>query len=286
MMQRLLLMALLLAGAGCRHHVDVHLTDNPQVRERQRVELGASMPEDFDQRKLKAYVVGRTAYLATDIPDDDFDFGNLALAGSGRAAALTPDGYFLTAHHVIADHSFALLESTVSPDFKPRPGPVSAEDVKRYFRRRASRGRVVWEDPAIDLAIVKFDVRGQACFKDEASHLPVGAFLYAADDFGVSSNGIFEAGGRVLVSGGRQAPGGARITSTSIVARRGMSGAPVVDENGDLCGVLTKVHFRMLPRFRSRTSVVMLPLERIHQIIEEDRRRQAPSRGRRSAVRD
>ncbi len=275
-MRRLFLMGLLLAGAGCRHHVDVHLTDNPQVRERQRIELGASMPEGFDRRKLKAYVVERTAHLATDIPDGDLDFGILSHAGSGRAAAITSDGYYLTAHHVIANHSFALLDVTASPGFKPTPGPVSGEDMHRYFHKRASRGRVVWEDPEIDLAIVKFDLRGQACFKDEAAHLPVGAFLYAADDFGVGSNGIFEAGGRVLSPAKRHLPGEAWITSSSIVARRGMSGAPVADENGNLCGILTKVHFRMLPRFRSRTSVVMLPLERIHQIIEEDRRRQTP----------
>jgi S1-C subfamily serine protease len=252
----------LLASTSCTRH---HLSDTPAARR----ELARSVIGYEDQKiagkSWVDYAASRTAYL---IPGDDVQspergvFVLDPLRGAGRGAALTRDGYYLTANHVV--------DATDTPgllDFSRAPG--------------VHRGRVVKRFEEADLALVKFDFRPRAWLSDWQEGPIKGEHVFAAaatDQWQkepLSGNGGFQASGdaiEVLPIRGGEAYG-AKAAKTTLPARGGMSGAPLVDAKGRLVGIMLESRDAPLrpPGFKISVSGMISPAV-LEKLVKEDRR--------------
>ena len=203
------------------------------------------------------------------------------LMQSGRGAALTEDGYFLTAFHVVEDGPFVWNRLRGMERLQPGRSYTATERAA-LIRNESFRGRLVWSDADLDLAIVKFEVNGLVHFGGLVNDIESGQTIFTADDGGASlvdlggrssdqvGNGDFVAAGSIIARiRGSDEIGGLQL-KTSLVARGGMSGAPLVTGDGQLCGILTGAVRDRLGRIFSVAS--MIRTETIRSIIDEDRR--------------
>ena len=260
-----LTLSLLLVAAfsSCTRH---HLSDTPAARRELAKSVAGLEDVKIRGQNWTAYASARTAYL---IPGDGVQFPEPGvfildpLHGAGRGAALTRDGYYLTANHVV--------DATDVPcmlDLGRSPG--------------VHRGRVVERFETCDMALVKFDIRPKVWFSDWQKAPKVGERVFAAAATGswqqaqLSGNGGFEGSGEVIevapIYGG--APIGAMAAKTSLPARGGMSGAPLVNSSGDLVGVMLESRDAplLLPDFKVSVSGMVAP-QVLKRLISEDRRK-------------
>lgn len=260
----LALALLLLAGlASCTRH---HLSDTPAARRELAKSVAGLENIKIGGQDWTAYTSARTAYL---IPGDGVQFPEPGvfildpLHGAGRGAALTRDGYYLTANHVV--------DATDVPcmlDLARAPG--------------VHRGRVVERFKSCDMALVKFDIRPKVWFTDWQKAPKVGERVFAAAATGswqqaqLSGNGGFEGSGEVIevasIYGGSSI--GAMAAKTSLPARGGMSGAPLINGDGSLVGVMLESRDAPLhlPNFKVSVSGMVAP-EVLRDLIDKDRRR-------------
>lgn len=194
---------------------------------------------------------------------DDFFAGKVAMIGpptnlgSGRAVPVTDDGYFLTADHVVRNQQPFLF-----------PGFFSNE------------GRIVWRDPDLDLALIKFpsDRYQSFAFADKPASIGTSVFSGASGGYSVGTAGEGTGNGSYATAGhvtrvGFPKPGGMSYRST-MVARGGMSGGPVVDEEGRLLGIVTELNYFLRPEFgfARSTTFTMIRRDELQRIISEDRK--------------
>jgi len=258
----LILSLLMVAGLpSCTRH---HLSDTPAARRELAKSVAGLENVKICGQKWTAYASARTAYL---IPGDGVQFPEPGvfildpLHGAGRGAALTRDGYYLTANHVV--------DATDVPcmlDLGRSPG--------------VHRGRVVERFETCDMALVKFDIRPKVWFTDWREAPKAGERIYAAAATGswqqaqLSGNGGFEGSGEVIevapIYGGSAI--GAMAAKTSLPARGGMSGAPLVDGDGGLVGVMLESRDAPLhlPDFKVSVSGMVSP-DVLKRLISEDR---------------
>lgn len=246
----LLLIALVFGGC-----VDYRL-DNPAVRSMQAASMVEVSGTPVRGESLKAYFGPRMGYL---VPSenikklDDKRFKINYLDGSGRAAAVSEDGYYLTAYHV-ADRAVTLLE-----------GPFG---VKQF------EGRMVKVWAGADLALVKFAFRPKKYFEKGCEHVGKGMVLYSASNQGMQvgkdkyGNGPFEVRGEVM---GVKKMKGYQVVRSSMVARGGMSGSPVANEKGELVGILSLVNLRPFTHTFHSSEANMVSWVQIQRVIREDR---------------
>lgn len=206
--------------------------DNPRIRKLQRASLKGISPRPISGESIPDYFGPRVGLVLSE-------------HGSGRAAALTPDGYYLTADHVVDGEKFYLYRVT-----RLRPiedgKVISNKDYNKYFRDERFYGRVVWRNPEADLAIVKFPFRPKAWFKNWSDDHEKETIVFAGATDGflrgdsmkrLKGNGRFETSGRILaVADVDSEPVHKRVTC-DLIARGGMSGAPVADSKGSLLGI-------------------------------------------------
>lgn len=272
----------LLAAAGlvtsCFSPPAVYLADNPEIRARQTARLARFLPTEADRQRIYELLGPRTAFIEGMAYDGES-------ANSGRAACLTHDGYFLTANHVVEAGDPVLLETHVSPEIPPGVTLVHGEGSSPLIQTEAVRGRVVWRDPELDLAVLKFPGFFHATFDEPAHRVAPGAVVYAADDTGqgylaadesvdsLVGNGPFLVAGHLKsvrpVGGSDQAV----FATASLVTRGGMSGAPVATPDGRLVGIIVRVRINALLPGWSRAEITMLGERRLADIIEADRLR-------------
>jgi hypothetical protein len=260
---------------SCAAHVDSHRYDNPRIRARQESQLKALVPSSSEQQRL-AHHIGSRVVMVTAIDPSTHPVVYPPLGG-GRAAAISSDGYFLTAEHVVGNRLF-FLEEPRNP--AKSPGKRSGRSVTRV---RHLQGRLVWRDAALDLAIIKFDRNTSSYFESFASP-GKGDLLHAADESGrylLSAasldwnarvgNGPFHAVGKVIATTQLPGPAGGTSILTNMVARGGMSGAAAVTQHGNLAGIVVEV--RLFPWFLTgtRTVVRMIPPDRLRELIDKDR---------------
>jgi len=259
---RLLSLLTFTALTSCTRH---HLSDTPAARRELAKSVVGLENVEIRGQKWTAYASARTAYL---IPGDGVQFPEPGvfildpLHGAGRGAALTRDGYYLTANHVV--------DATDVPcmlDLGRSPG--------------VHRGRVVERFETCDMALVKFDVRPKVWFTDWQTAPKVGDRVFAAAATGswqqaqLSGNGGFEGSGEVIevapIYGGSSI--GAMAAKTSLPARGGMSGAPLVNTDGGLVGVMLESRDAPLhlPDFKVSVSGMVAP-DVLKGLIDKDRR--------------
>ena len=279
----LLLVALLLSG--CSSPLEVLSHDNPDVRRLQKEHSTAVIPS-LSQRKRLAIECGkRVSFIIAG------NQNRLSLT-SGRAAAISPDGYYLTAYHVVESGPFYLsdfeIDSTQEKKLNANGFLLQAHDKETKIP-----GRLVWSNKKADLAIIKFAQKTPHYFKQFAFPLKRNSVVFSSDDHGFVAlpsnfksieqvqssavgNGPYFSAGHVLFSQLFTHGPGVHTIGISLIARGGMSGGPIVTLDGQLCGVLSlagltyeKVEkkVQLVPRSTAR----MLPPATLRDIIQRDR---------------
>lgn len=160
------------------------------------------------------------------------------LAG-GLAAAVTFDGYYVTASHVLEDNEPVLLLSRT-------PEGLLEE-----------RARVVWRSSqGMDLALIKGPPRG-TCFPIAEATPRIGEIVLAGGATGGDS------AGRVLSVNRR------RILHSAPL-RRGDSGGPLINTSGEIVGVNRAIHYDIFRGRRNEATII--PPEEILSAIKRDRK--------------
>jgi len=266
--------------SGCVSDVSFRRFDNPTIRQLQEAETARHIKDDSARATLKKSIGERVSLVYSAMPSD-------AESDGGRVTAVTSDGYHLTAYHVVRDRTFFIEKTKMIR--QPPKGPFKSSTIDRYFSKQRYPGRLVWHDPDNDLAIVKFPFTNSSHFKTAMDTPEKGDLVYTADDEGrgfipaneqnetsfenMLGNGRFFAAGTVRSSSRRNR--GARITqiTTTLVGRGGMSGAPLVTTDHELCGIIQRI--KLPGFFRSpKTVASMIPPDLLHEIIETDRAEQ------------
>lgn len=266
--------------------------DNARIREQQEKSLGDG-PNLVAGKPLSEFFGPRTAWIIS--ADSGMLDGNQSSSPlidvGGRAAAVSNDGYFLTAGHVVEDGRPLMVLSPYHAHAGARPGMIDGQPVV------LSPGRIVRHFAPSDLALVKFDWTPAAHFSVTEPDPSWGAEVFTAATSGVLiddrnrreaiGNGPFQARGRIVHTRRHEdRPDVLRMTTT-IPVRGGMSGAPVADAEGRLIGILTAGTMSRL-RYRAISSELeQLDAAVIYDAIEDDRDQQfqtGDSGGRQSAA--
>jgi hypothetical protein len=275
MIYRRIMLSLAVGSActSCGHYT----YDNARVRALQAASLdglpmtpiaGYSIDDFFGPRTV--LILPETSVLVQG--DGANQDENVVVDLGGRAAPISEDGYYLTAHHVVSD----------STPMMALPPQEKAERVGRFSfateEAQFSRGRVVKSFLPADLALIKFNRPPQAYFKtlltNHLEGLPVftGSTIGFTMSEGKVGNGRFRAAGVILRIEPIAGIGSGRRIFTSIVARGGMSGAPVADAEGNLAGILVAGKWSGITRRYNETTLDIVPVQMILKAIEEDRR--------------
>jgi S1-C subfamily serine protease len=280
----LILLAVTPVGfTGCGGYASSWKFDNPTIRKIQNEETARHITDDTSKADIKKHLGGRVRIVfSRDIQNHSQDF-----AAAGRAAALTQDGYFITAYHVVEDRPFYIQETKRIR--RPPTAGFKTSESSRYFSERRYAGRLVWSSLSADVAILKFPVKGQLCFKDFEVAPTQGSIVFTADDEGYGAlaadergkfrlenrvgNGDFFAAGRISDKVEEQAESNTIMLSTTLVARRGMSGAPLMTTRHRLCGVLSRVE-GFVPFRKPKTIAAMIDPSLISELINADRKKQ------------
>ncbi|MEM6911113.1 MAG: serine protease [Verrucomicrobiota bacterium] len=250
--------------------------DNHLVRMEQNEDLARLLPRESDRDRIRRLLGPRVGLVQTGSEE-------ASLSGSsGRAAALTSDGYFLTAWHVVSEGSFYLEELRLVK--KLPAGRITLEQAEGAFAIDRYPGRIVWSQPDLDLALVEFPGVKSVPFRKLGAIPQKGALVCTSDDtgfgfydprYGIPSlvgNGSFLAAGQILEVNAPKIPGSPRILVTDLVARGGMSGAPLSTPSGTLLGIITRAQSSYFEPQDIETVATMVSPELLRNLIAADRR--------------
>lgn len=171
-------------------------------------------------------------------------------SGFGSCAPVTPDGYFLTAAHVISHEGSYVLYAT-------------SDSRKTYIDYAPIR--IVYRNDEADFAIVKAEVRTPRYLKFRREPLTTESTLFAG-------GWMHEKGGGVFLES-QDIPGqdGYRKVVTSLPMIKGDSGSPLIDQKGQLCGVLSTMRLGVIIKMKPKSTAVMLEPSRVESLIRSDR---------------
>jgi S1-C subfamily serine protease len=253
--------ALILLGGivGCTSPLEGYRLDHRQVREKQEAAWIKAAPVPAERKARQDWIAARVGRL---VPVSGPTFAG------GRATAISGDGYFLTADHVVSS-DVHFVETRVKHD---------------TVSRKERPVRVVWRDSRFDLAIVKVAGTGYPHFPGRTARFGRGDLLFTADDQGEGwlavvdgmaslddavGNGRFASAGKVLSS---RVLSGATLVVSDLPARGGMSGAPLVTASGEIAAILTEIRTHAFGGGNVRTVGTMIRWEEIDRIVAEDRK--------------
>ena len=267
----LVVLALCLLLTSACGSLSIHQTrhDNPRVRA-----LQARSLEEVEARPIEGESIDRFFRQRVGLIEST----NQVLA-SGRAAPVSPDGYYLTAHHVVDQSPFYLSTFRFK---KPIPPGVTVFESNDHFEIVRLPGRLIWSHPDVDLALVHFPHRPRVHFAHIDHQPPIGETVFCGSDRGKVfidkkgrryGNGPYQTAGTILEREEAGENGEWALYETTLVGRGGMSGGPVVDRHGRLLGVASTVqlYWHWERRRRTRLSFAALDPEWMEHIIESDR---------------
>lgn len=240
------------------------------------------VPENQDRLRIQAFLADRVRRVTTT--------STRGLVAGGRAAALTSDGYFLTAHHVVNDGNPILYRGISEALSKLKEGEVRVFNSSETSELTRLKGRLVWSNPELDIAIVKFPIRIKNTFDQLNYGAMTGSLVFAGDDEGFlitkaskmqnfdpdKISDLKPRGDPPFLAAGEIKETivvrGAIFNISDMISRGGMSGSPVVDTKGALCGIISRASSSSIFRPTVRTTSIMIPPEEIRGIIERDRK--------------
>jgi hypothetical protein len=117
---RILLCAFTLLLASC-HGLGILGYDNPEVRNLQKESLAGFPKRPIQGETIQDYCEDRVAQIAPAKGEE---------ARGGRAAALTNDGYYLTAWHVVSGEKFFLYNNVLAVTKKGRLAGIVSKAYK------------------------------------------------------------------------------------------------------------------------------------------------------------
>jgi S1-C subfamily serine protease len=243
--------------------------DNERVRALQNASVSSYGKQPVAGRSIDGFFRDKVGLIAVK-------GGSLPV---GRAVPVSTDGYYLTAWHAASEADFVLSDSAW---------------LGNRLRVDEYPGRVVWHDSSTDLAIVKFRFRPPAVFRARRTPLGKGEAVFSGANgrnggslvlpFSESGtydlrdalkkgtgNGPFRTAGEVTSLRMVEGDPARRIYESTLVGRGGMSGAPVVNREGYLVGIVTGARAKLFSA--PRTTFSMLDPSTLESIIRADRQR-------------
>jgi len=187
----------------------------------------------------------------------------------GRASAISPDGYFITAHHVVTEDTPHLALPPENTTSKRKAGEL-----------HWLPGRLVATFEPADVALVKFDLPMDHWFKLTTNEFTNGKEVFTGANDGIVfgkdkvGNGPFLVHGKTLELRPLQDQADYHQISTDMVSRGGMSGAPLVDTEGNMLGVLVEGTYRRVTRTFLSSEFHSIPADHIESAIQADREKQ------------
>lgn len=197
-------------------------------------------------------------------------------AGIGSCAPVTPDGYFLTAAHVLsAGETFAKSRGRSGPDAargdrdRSRVGSyvlyATSDDRSTFIECEPLR--VVHRDTEADFAIVKADLPTPRYLRPRLEPFEKGTVLFSGGWMHEKGGGEFRSFLPATSSGD---PHFTKIVTT-LPMIKGDSGSPMIDQQGRLCGVLSTLRMGMVLKLKPRSTAVMMDWAEVERLIERDR---------------
>lgn len=175
-------------------------------------------------------------------------------SGFGSCAPVSPDGYFLTAAHVLAHKESYVLYATSSN--------------RRTYIDYAPV-RVVYQNDAADFAIVKAEMATPRFLKYRRDPLTPASTLFAG-------GWMHEKGGGEFIEHqpvNEDLSDRFRKIVTTLPMIKGDSGSPLIDQHGRLCGVLSTMRLGVIVKMKPKSTAVMMDVEELEKRIREDRAR-------------
>ncbi|MDA7921988.1 serine protease [Verrucomicrobiales bacterium] len=176
-------------------------------------------------------------------------------SGFGSCAAVTGDGYFLTANHVLAHEDSYVLYATSNRN-------------KTYIEYAPIR--VVYKDTVSDFAIVKADLSTPRHLKYRRTPLTTESVLFAGGWMHEKGGGLFLENQDIP---GYQGEHEMKKVITTLPMIKGDSGSPLIDQKGRICGVLSTMRLGVILKMKPKSTAVMMDPANIDTIIRRDRAR-------------
>lgn len=175
-------------------------------------------------------------------------------SGFGSCAPVTPDGYFLTAAHVLAHPDCYVLYAT--------------SNQRKTFIDYAPV-RVVYRNDLADFAIVKAKLATPRYLRFRPDALEPGETLFAGGWMHEKAGGEFIECRPVEGEGA----GAFQKVVTTLPMIKGDSGSPLIDRYGKLCGVLSTMRLGVVVKMKPKSTAVRPDPSEIERLIRRDRGR-------------
>lgn len=174
----------------------------------------------------------------------------------GGASPVSDDGYFITAYHVVDQESnwiACLFDKNGKPSVK------------------SSKVRIVYADKQMDFAVIKADMSTPKFLCARKGSLREGEPLFAGNLMHPS----LTAGKFVVDRSMSSKHKNSIIPFTELNVTNpvtyGDSGTPLIDSQGNLCGIITRVAWGLIKKKEAESYAMMMDVDALFRIIEEDR---------------
>jgi S1-C subfamily serine protease len=251
---------------------------NGATRTEKTEALSAHLTEWKPATLVNQFARPRTAQIFNNLLIDHQN-REIDASSTGQATILTPDGYALTAAHVLADGPLSILTFQ-----KPRPGTLALTAAGPVFYHPANPERptkvrisqlesrpirLVKRFQGTDLALVKLPTTSSQTFQLSKAPPAEGAtlFAYGSNLSGNSSAGKSLGPSRRLLFGN----GVIRSVVTSIPLQKGDSGGPVMNDEGALVGIISRGRSNPFAGKFTSTEALWIDSNYLAKIIDLDR---------------
>ncbi|MDA0767065.1 MAG: serine protease [Verrucomicrobia bacterium] len=255
------------------------LDSNGATRHEKTAALAAHLAAWQPDLLVNQFAQPRTVQLLSN-PTLDPANRRLDAASTGQATLLTPDGYALTAAHVLQAGPVSVLRLR-----SPRPGQLALTSAGPVFfspgkPERPTRLaiadlealpiRLVHRFRGTDLALVKLPLNTAHTFQLADAPPPPGSTLFS---YGSNLSGNSSAGETLHLSRARSLSPAASLwhLDTSIPLQKGDSGGPVMDASGTLVGIVSRGRTDLLANRITSTVAVGISPSTLRKLIDADR---------------
>lgn len=252
------------------------------TREEKTEALAELLPEWKPRTLVNQFGRARTIQLFNNLTLDPTT-PRIDATSTGQASVLTPDGYALTATHVLNDGPVSVLKLK-----SPRPGQLALTEAGPvYFSPRrpdqpqrvrisdleALPIQIVLRFKGSDLALIKLPISSPRTFVMTDKPPAKGTPLFA---YGSNLSGNSSAGRTHRVVDYRSVRTSSTIPHiyTSIPLQKGDSGGPVMNADGHLVGIISRSQSALFADSQTPTIALRISPHALRSIIDKDRSKQ------------